>query len=222
MNARNLIIDYAPALLETWDGQRVLKDSFISKIANENAGAMGSFSVQLPAHVVDWVGKAALRRNETPERFLRELIIASVEEEAMPLEVRLQRLDQLVKKMELIVKKTPMQEEKDAKTAVRSLEERAKKREHLIELGMEAYDELRKIAASEQASKESESRLQAFAVMARIGMFNAAVISDAENDELGHLLAEIEETDARLKEELEKLEKRREEEADEKERYQHR
>jgi hypothetical protein len=169
------------------------------------------------------MGEAALRKDKTPEQFLRELIITSVEEEAMPLEVRLQRLDQLVKKMELIVKKTPMQEEKDAKTTVHSLEERAKKREHLIELGMEAYDELRKIAASEQASKESESRLQAFAVMARVGMFNAAVISDAENDELGHLLAEVEETDARLKEELEELEKkRREEEAEERERYQHR
>ncbi len=201
----------------------MLKESFGNKVENENAGDMSSFSVQLPANVADWVGKAALRRNETPERFLRELIITSVEEAAMPLEARLQRLDQLVNKMELIVKKTPMQEEKDAKTTVHSLEERTKRRDHLIELGFEAYDELRKIAASEQASKESESRLQAFAVMARIGTFNAAVIRDAENDELGHLLAEIEETDARLKEELEQLEKkRREEEADEKERYQHR
>jgi hypothetical protein len=186
----------------------VLKESFGNKVENENAGDMSSFSVQLPANVADWVGKAALRRNETPERFLRELIITSVEEETMPLEVRLQRLDQLVNKMELIVKKTPMQEEKDAKTTVHSLEERTKKRNHLIELGFEAYDELRKIAASEQASKESESRLQAFAVMARIGTFNAAVIRDAENDELGSLLEEMEETDFRLKEKLKKLEKK--------------
>jgi hypothetical protein len=200
----------------------VLNDSFSNKIKNENAGDMRSFSVQLPANIVDWVGKAALRKDKTLEQFLRELIITSVEEEAMPLEVRLQRLDQLVNKMELIVKKTPMQEEKDAKTTVHSLEERTKRREHLIELGIEAYDELRKITASEQASKESESRLQAFAVMARIGTFNAAVIRDAENDELGHILAELEETDARLKEELEKVEKkRREEEAEERERYRH-
>ncbi len=201
----------------------MLRDSFGSKIENENACNMRSFSVQLPAHVVDWMEKAALTKDETPEQFLRELIIKSVEEEAMPLGIRLQRLDELVKRMEMIVKKTPMQEEKDTKTVVHSLEERTKRREHLIELGIEAYDELRKIAASEQASKESESRLQAFAVMARIGTFNAAVIRDAENDELGSLLAEVESTDAQLKLELKRQQKkRREEEAEERERYRHR
>jgi hypothetical protein len=162
------------------------------------------------------MGKAALRKEKTPEQFLRELIITSVEEEAMPLTLRLQRLDELVKKIQVTVKKTPMQEQKDAKTTVHSLEERTKRREHLIELGFEAYDELRKIAASEQASKKSEARLQAFAVMARIGTFNAAVIRDAENDELGHLLAELEETDERLKEQLNKQEKKQ---AEERERY---
>jgi len=150
------------------------------KVENENSGNMRSFSLQLPANVADRVGKAALRKNKTPEQFLRELIITSVEEDAIPLTLRLQLLDELVKKMEVIVKKTPMQEEKDAKTHVHSLEERTKRREHLIELGFEAYDELRKIAASEQASKEAEARLQVFAVMARIGTFNAAVIRDAE------------------------------------------
>ena len=186
----------------------MLKGSFGSKVENENSGNMRSFSVQLPANVADWVGKAAVRKTKTPEQLLRGLIIKSVEEEAMPLTLRLQRLDDLVKKMQVIVKKTPMQEEKDAKTHIHSLEERTKRREHLIELGLEAYDELRKIAASEQASKESEARLQAFAVMARIGTFNAAVIRDAENDELGNLLAELEETDVRLKEKMKKLEKK--------------
>lgn len=196
-----------------------MKDSFGSKVENDNSGSMCSFLVQLPANVADWVGKAAVRKDKTPEQFMRELIITSVEEEAMPLTLRLQRLDELVKKMQVTVKKTPMQEEKDAKTHVHSLEERTKRREHLIELGFEAYDELKKIAASEQASKESEARLQAFAVMARIGTFNAAVIRDAENDELGSLLAEVESTDAQFKLELKK---RREEEAEEGERYRHR
>jgi hypothetical protein len=193
-------------------GRRELKDSFGGKVENENSGNVRSFSVQLPANVTDWVGKAAVRKEKTPEQFLRELIITSIEEEAMPLTLRLQRLDELVKKMQVTVKKTPMQEEKDAKTHVHSLEERTKRREHLIELGLEAYDELKKIAASEQASKRSKSRLQAFAVMARIGTFNAAVIRDAENDELGTLLAEVEETNEQFKEELGKLEKKRREE----------
>jgi hypothetical protein len=199
-----------------------LRNSLGGKVENDNSGSMRSFSVQLPANVADWVGKAAVRKEKTPEQFLRELIITSVEEEAKPLTRRLQRLDELVKKMQVTVKKTPMQEEKDAKTHVHSLEERTKRREHLIELGLEAYDELRKITASEQASKESEARLQAFAVMARIGTFNAAVIRDAENDEIGSLLAQLEESDVRLKEKLRKLEKKeREEEAGERERYRH-
>jgi len=199
-------------------GRRELKDSFGGKVENENSCNMHSFSVQLPAKVADWVEKAALGKEKTPEQFLRELVITNVEEEPTPLTLRLQRLDELVKKMQVTVKKTPMQEQKDAKTTVHSLEERAKKRDHLIELGLEAYDELRKIAASEQASKKSEARLQAFAVMARIGTFNAAVIRDAENDELGHILAELEETDERLKEQLNKQEKK---EAEERERYRH-
>ncbi len=186
----------------------MLRDSPGSKAGNESAGKMRTFSVQLPAHVAEWLEQGALKEGQPAERVLRELTIKMVEEETMPLRVRLQRLDELVKKIELIVKKTPMEEEKDAKTHIHSLEERTKRREHLIELGFEAYDELRKIAASEQASKESESRLQAFAVMARIGTFNAAVIRDAENDELGSLLEEMEETDFRLKEKLKKLEKK--------------
>jgi len=198
--------------LKPGGGRRALKGSFGGKVENENSGNVRSFSVQLPANVTDWVGKAAVRKEKTPEQFLRELIITSIEEEAMPLTLRLQRLDELVKKMQVTVKKTPMQEEKDAKTHVHSLEERTKRREHLIELGLEAYDELKKIAASEQASKRSKSRLQAFAVMARIGTFNAAVIRDAENDELGTLLAEVEETNEQFKEELGKLEKKRREE----------
>ncbi len=198
-----------------------MKDSSGSKFKNEDAGNIHDFSVQLPARAAGLVEQAALRRGQTAEDFLREMIVEAVEEEeVLPAEVHLQRLDELVRKMDVIVKKTPMQEEKDASKAVHSLEERVKKREHLIELGIEAYDELRKIAASEQASKESESRIQAFAVMARIGTFNAAVIRDAENDELGNLLAEVEATDSRLKEELKKLEKkRREEEAEERQRY---
>jgi hypothetical protein len=201
----------------------MLTDCPGSKTGNENAGKMRSFSVQLPAHVAEWLEQGALKKGQPADRVLRELIIKMVEEEAMPLKVRFKRVDELVKKMEVMVKKAPMQEEKDAKTHIHSLEERTKRREHLIELGFEAYDELRKIAASEQASKESEARLQAFAVMARIGTFNAAVIRDAEDDEIGNLLAEVDEAGDRFEAEFKKLEKKRhEEEAEERERYQHR
>jgi hypothetical protein len=196
-----------------------LRNLSSSKFNNDEVGGMRDFSVQLPARAADLVEEAARRKGQRTEDFLRELIVEAVEEEALPAQVHLQRLDELVKRIDVIVKKTPMQEERGPGKVVRSLEKRAKKREHLIELGIEAFDELRKIATSEQASKDAESRIQAFAVMARIGTFNAAVIRDAENDELSHLLAELEETDSRLKEELEKLEKRRrEEEAEERQR----
>jgi hypothetical protein len=206
--------------LETWDEEGTLKHS-VGRFKNEDAGNIRDFSVQLPLRAADLVEQAALRKRQRAEDFLRDIIVEAVEEkETLPVEVHLQRLDELVKKMDLALKKSPMQEEKDAGKAVHSLEERAKKREHLIQLGMEAYDELRKIATSEQTSKESVSRIQAFSVMARIGTFNAAVIRDAENDELGSLLAEVEQTDAEFKEELKRLEKkRREEEAEERQRY---
>ena len=183
---------------------------------------MRSFSVQLPAKVADWVGKAALREEKTSEQFLRELVITSAEEEAMPLTVRLQRLDELVKKMGVIVKKTPMQEEKDANAGPLAGEERKKKRDRLVELGMEACDELRKITGSEEAAKEAEFRLQAFMVMARLGSFSAAVIRDQETEDLEQAIAEIEEQNDKFDEKLKEMEKkRREEDAEERERYRH-
>jgi tellurite resistance protein len=84
---------------------------------------------------------------------------------------------------------------------------------------LEAYDEVRKIASSEQVSKESEARLKAFAIMARLGVFNAAVIRDAESDEIAQLIDEVEKTNYELSEELEKLKKRRLEEERERSRF---
>jgi hypothetical protein len=88
-----------------------------------------------------------------------------------------------------------------------ALEDRKRKREHLVELGMQAYDELRKISSSEQTAKEAEFRLAAFAVMARVGNFNAAIIRDQEADDLLQFIDEIEEGYEKIEEELEKLKK---------------
>lgn len=111
-----------------------------------------------------------------------------------------------------------MQEEKKPKTDRQPFEERKKKRDHLVELGMEAYDELRKISSSEQAAKEAEFRLAAFTVMARVGNFNAAIIRDQEAEEVLQILEELEEGYDKVEEELEKLKKeRREKEEEEKE-----
>ncbi len=105
-----------------------------------------------------------------------------------------------------------MQEQKDAKRPNQAFEERKKKRDHLFELGIEAYEELRKISQSEKASKEAEFRMRAFTVMARVGMFNAAVIRDQEAEDIARFLAELEEGNAKIDAELEKLEKENKEE----------
>ena len=88
-----------------------------------------------------------------------------------------------------------------------ALEDRKRKREHLVELGMQAYDELRRISSSEQAAREAEFRLAAFTVMARVGNFNAAIIRDQEADDLLQFIDEIEEGYEKIEEELEKLKK---------------
>ncbi len=198
----------------------MLKDSFGSKIENENAGNTRGFSVQLPAHVADGVEQAALRKGRMVAQFLRDLATESVEERVEPLEVRLQRISGLIREIVVSTRKMAMQEEKDAKTGPVAGEERKKKRDHLVELGMEACDELRKISRSEEAAKEAEFRLQAFMVMARLGSFSAAVIRDQQAEDIVQFLAEVEEENERFDEKLKELEKkRREKEEEEKERW---
>jgi hypothetical protein len=101
-------------------------------------------------------------------------------------------------------------------TLVPIQDERRKKRDRLVELGMEAYEELCRICASEQAAKEAACRMQAYRVMAQVGAFNAAVISDQETEDLSELIYEIEARGRQFEEEIEKLkEKRRELEEEE-------
>jgi len=168
----------------------------------------------LPVRIAEWIERTAHEKDKITEEFLRELVVETFNEQTEPLDVRLHRLDELIEKMVVLVKKMPMQEEKDAKTGGPAFELRKKKRDHLVELGMEAYDELRKISASEQVAKESEFRLQAFTVMARIGGFNAAVIRDQEAEDLVLLIEELQEGNNRLEAKIKELtEGQREEEA---------
>ena len=102
-----------------------------------------------------------------------------------------------------------MQEEKKPKADREAFEERKKKRDHLVEIGMQAYDELRKISSSEQAAREAGFRLEAFSVMARVGKFNAAIIRDQEAEEILQFMEEIEEGNERIEEELKELKKER-------------
>jgi hypothetical protein len=197
-----------------------LEDSRAGRFKSENAGNTRVASIMLPVHIAEWIEHTAHQKDKTSEQFLRELVVEIFSEQTEPLDVRLQRLDGLIEKMAVLVRKMAMQVEKDAKTGIIAHEGRRKKRDHLIELGLEAYDELRKISRSEEASKEAEFRLQAFMVMARLGSFTAAVIHDQETEDLTQLIMEVEETNERLEDELKKVEKkRREEEEEEKDRW---
>lgn len=185
---------------------------------NVNARDMRGFSIRLPAHVSDYVERAACNRGLTVEQLVAELITESVRKDIEPLDVQLRRVNELINEIIILAKKAPMQEEKDAKTGKPTFEQREKKRDHLIELGMQAYDELSKISRSEKAAKQAEFRMQAFTVMARVGMFNAAVIRDQEAEDIARLIEELEEGNDRIEARIKELqEKRREEE--EKERW---
>jgi hypothetical protein len=109
-------------------------------------------------------------------------------------------------------------EEEKPKIDIQAFEERKKKRDHLVELGMQAYDELKKISSSEAASREAGFRLVAFTVMARVGNFNAAIIRDQEAGDVIDILEDIEEGNEKMEAELEKLKKERRE-IEEKERW---
>src|SRR3972149_7713095 len=147
-------------------GKRRLKHSSSTGFENESAPNIRDLSIRLPAHVAQWIGRAAHRKNKTMEQFLQNLITETVEKQTEPLEIRLQRVRGLINEIAVSTRKIPMREEKDAKTRTLAHQERKKKRDHLIELGMEAYDELRMISRSEEAAKEAEFRLQAFMAMA--------------------------------------------------------
>ena len=132
-------------------------------------------------------------------------------------EVRSRRVSLVIRNLVDLARETLQQEvaERDsvlitAKVAS-AQEERRKRRDRLIEVGMEAYEELRKLSGSEEASREAEYRMRAYMVMARVGVFNAAVIKDQEAEDLTNLIMEVEETNAELEEELEKVREKQQE-----------
>ena len=182
-----------------------MKESFTSKLKNKNDGHMQNFTVRLAAHVADWVEHTARSKGKTTEQLLQELITETVEEHAKPLEVRLQRVSKLIKEIVILFKKTPMKEEKDAKTGSPPFDERKRKRDHLLQLGMEAFDELKKISSSEQASKKAEFRMRAFNMMVRVGMFSAAVIRDQQAEDIARMMDELEKENYRLEDMMKEI-----------------
>jgi hypothetical protein len=137
---------------------------------------------------------------------------AVIEESREQFEDRLCRVNLLIQTLADLAREETLERSgvRVAATLVPVQDERRKKRDRLVELGMQAYEELCRICASEQAAKEA-CRMQAYRVMAQVGAFNAAVISDQESEDLSDLIYEIEEKNQQFTEEVEKLKKKRRE-----------
>jgi hypothetical protein len=181
------------------------------KSQDQNAGSTRDYSVRLPGPVAASVEHMARGEGKTVEQWLLELITAGAEDQAKPLGDRLEKVRALINQIAISTRKMPLQEGKDAKTGSISRDERKKKRDHLVELGIEAFDELKKIASSEEAAKEAEFRLHAFMVMARLGSYSAALIRDQEAEDLEELIAEVEKCNDEFEEKLNKIEQKEKE-----------
>ena len=174
------------------------------------------FVVKLPDHIIDWISKEARRKQSTSEEILEEIVTRTVEKETEPLNDRLHRVNQMITQIVdsgIETLRIEAQEAEKSREQVviasnlpPSFDERKKRRDHLLELGMAAYEELRQISGSEQASREAGYRMQAYQVMARVGAFNAAVIRDQEAEELAQAIEALEEGNDRLEESMKQIE----------------
>ena len=115
--------------------------------------------VNLPVYVVEWIATEARKRNSTSEELMEEIITATVNKEAEPLPDRLRRVNQLIKRLVRLGFETTTWEAQEtersrgqvsiASKLPPSFDERRKRRDRLLELGMEAYEELKQISSSE-------------------------------------------------------------------------
>lgn len=135
-----------------------------------------SFSVLLPSQIAEMLEHISQTEAVPVERLLQNLLTEYVNEKCKPLEERMHRVNELINELVVQVKETLMQTCIAGTGIPASFDERKRKRDRMVELGMKAFEELSKIAESEAASRESGFRLEAFKVVARLGMFNAALI----------------------------------------------
>lgn len=165
-----------------------------------------SFSVLLPSQIAEMLEHISQTEAVPVERLLQNLLTEYVNEKCKPLEERMHRVNELINELVVQVKETLMQTCIAGTGIPASFDERKRKRDRMVELGMKAFEELSKIAESEAASRESGFRLEAFKVVARLGMFNAALIRDQETEDLKRLIEELEEDNEELRKTRKKVE----------------
>lgn len=179
-----------------------MKEPSLSESNSAIGQADRGFWILVPVDAVNCLERIAQNKAIPVERLLQQLITEYVTEEDRSLEDRMNRVNELVKELVAAVKR-PQMLPRIAGTA--AFEERQHKRDHLVELGMQAFEELGKISESEQVAKESEFRLQAFVVLARVGAFTAAVIHNQDEADVLDLLERVEQVNKELEEKLEKI-----------------
>jgi hypothetical protein len=164
------------------------------------------FWVELPVDAVSYLKSAAQSKAISVERLLQQLITEHVTGETRSLKDRMNHLNELVKELAVAVK-NPEMLTKIAGSA--AFEARQRKRDHIVELGLQALEEVSRISKSDKLAKESGPRFRAFAVLARVGAFTDAVIHHQDEADVEDLLMQIEEANEELQDELKKAKKER-------------
>jgi hypothetical protein len=140
-------------------------------------------------------------RGKKPAEVLRSLVREFVEEFSLTnpriATTKIMQATQLIKQLVAYasVLKTPLQEEKGAPPARL---ERQRKRDRLLNMGMDAFDQVYKIAQSEKEAEAAKARIQAYKVLALLGKLNALILKDATDEELLNLMLELEDENASL------------------------
>ena len=167
------------------------------------------FTIQLQVETADQLERIAQTNEMQVEQLLQQLVAEYVVEESRSVEDRIRLVYEHVECLIAAVKDELFQVRIASGTV--TFEERQRKRAHLVELGMRAFEEISRISESEQVAKESEFRLQSFQVLARVGAFTSAVIQNQDEADVVDLLKRVEKVNRELEKRLKKVKAREEE-----------
>lgn len=159
------------------------------------------FSILLPAETADRLESIARRKAMPVNRIIQQITMEYVTKESESVQDRIARSLELVKGLIAAAKHEFMSV---SLAGTEAFQERQRKRDHLVELGMLAFEELVKISDSEQLARQSEFRMRAFLVLARVGAFTDAVIHHQDEADVLDLLEQLEQRNRELDEYMKK------------------
>jgi predicted transcriptional regulator len=160
------------------------------------------FSILLPAETADRLEHIARSKAMPVDRIIQQLTIEYVTKEGESVQDRIRRGVELVEGLIAVAKDELMLV---SLAGTEAFQERQRKRDRLVELGLRAFEELVKISDSEQLARQSEFRLRAFLVLARVGAFTDAVIHNQDEADVLDLIEQLEQTNKELQEYMKKM-----------------